>query len=108
MDFKLDEALYYAGRRLRVAGVMALEGASGQKTTRYVVEDESAAPLLLDTILGGFRRAMVVHVQDVGRIAAASYADDAFDRSEPCGVDEPPAIRDVGFEDGMKVRRVEL
>ncbi len=33
---------------------MALEGASGQKTTRYVVEDESAAPLLLEEGEGRF------------------------------------------------------
>ena len=45
---------------------------------------------------------------DVGCIAAASYPDDAFDRSKPCGVDEPPAIRDVDFENGMKVRRIQL
>ena len=46
--------------------------------------------------------------RDVGCIAAASYPDDAFDRSKPCGIDEPPTIRDVDFEDGMKVRRIQL
>jgi hypothetical protein len=54
MAFKLDDALYYAGRRMRVAGVMALEGASGQKTMRYQIEDDAGAPILLEEGEGRF------------------------------------------------------
>jgi hypothetical protein len=48
MQFKLDDTVYYAGRPMRVAGVMVLEGASGQRTTRYQLEDASGAPVLLE------------------------------------------------------------
>lgn len=46
--FKLDDTVYYAGRRMRVAGVTAMEGASGQRTTRYLLEDAAGAPVLLE------------------------------------------------------------
>lgn len=46
--FKLDESVVYAGRPMRVAGVTVLEGASGQRTTRYLLEDASGAPVLLE------------------------------------------------------------
>jgi len=46
--FKLDETVVYAGRPMRVAGIAVLEGAGGQKTTRYLLEDASGAPLLLE------------------------------------------------------------
>ena len=48
MGFKLDETLYYSGRAMRVAGLMVLQGASGQKTTRYQIEDPSGPPVLLE------------------------------------------------------------
>lgn len=48
MAFQLDDTVYYAGRPMRVAGVMVLEGASGQRTTRYQLEDASGAPVLLE------------------------------------------------------------
>ena len=54
MAFKLDDTLHYAGRPMRVAGVMVLEGASGQRTTRYQLEDESGAPVLLEEGDGRF------------------------------------------------------
>jgi hypothetical protein len=54
MAFKLNDTLYYSGRRMRVAGVMALEGASGQRTTRYLIEDDATAPLLLEEGEGRF------------------------------------------------------
>ncbi len=54
MDFKLTDTIYYGGRPMRVAGLMALEGASGQKTTRYLLEDSSAAPVLLEEGEGRF------------------------------------------------------
>ncbi len=46
--FKLEEAVFYAGRSMRVAGVTAMTGASGQRTTRYLLEDTSGAPVLLE------------------------------------------------------------
>jgi hypothetical protein len=46
--FKLDETVVYAGRPMRVAGVTVLEGASGQRTTRYLLEDAAGAPVLLE------------------------------------------------------------
>lgn len=55
--FKLDETVVYAGRPMRVAGVTVLEGASGQRTTRYLLEDASGAPLLLEE--GGGRFALL-------------------------------------------------
>jgi hypothetical protein len=54
MAFKLADTIYYGGRPMRVAGLMALEGASGQKTTRYLLEDSSAAPVLLEEGEGRF------------------------------------------------------
>jgi hypothetical protein len=54
MHFKLDDGLYYSGRPMRVAGVMALEGASGQKTRRYLIEDPSGPPVLLEEGDGRF------------------------------------------------------
>jgi hypothetical protein len=54
MVFKLGDSVYYAGRRMRVAGVMALEGASGQKTMRYQIEDDAGAPVLLEEGQGRF------------------------------------------------------
>jgi hypothetical protein len=46
--FKLDETVVYAGRPMRVSGITAMEGASGQRTTRYLLEDASGAPVLLE------------------------------------------------------------
>lgn len=54
MNFKLDDTLYYSGRPMRVSGVTALEGASGQKTTRYMLEDPAGAPILLEEGEGRF------------------------------------------------------
>src|SRR5687767_3414719 len=54
MDFKLDETVYYSGRPMRVAGLMALAGASGQKTTRYLLEDPAGAPVLVEEGDGKF------------------------------------------------------
>ncbi len=54
MHFKLDDGIYYSGRPMRVAGVIALEGASGQKTTRYLIEDPSGPPVLLEEGDGRF------------------------------------------------------
>lgn len=46
--------------------------------------------------------------RDIGSITAAFDADDAFDRGEPRGVDEPPAVFDVDFENGMEIWRIQL
>jgi len=54
MAFKLDETVYYSSRPMRVAGLMALGGASGQKTTRYLLEDATGAPVLLEEGDGKF------------------------------------------------------
>lgn len=54
MEFRLDDTVYYANRPMRVAGVMVLEGASGQRTTRYQLEDASGAPVLLEEGDGRF------------------------------------------------------
>ena len=54
MAFKLDETVYYSGRPMRTAGLMTLEGASGQKTTRYLLEDPAGAPVLVEEGEGRF------------------------------------------------------
>jgi len=46
--FKLDETVFYAGRAMRVAGLMVMQGASGQRTIRYLLEDAAGAPVLLE------------------------------------------------------------
>jgi hypothetical protein len=45
---------------------------------------------------------------DIRRIATASDPDDPFDWRKSRRIDQPPAIFDVDFKDGMKVGRVEL
>ena len=39
---------------------------------------------------------------DIGCVAAASDPDDAFNRCQPGGVNEPPTILQINFEDRMK------
>ena len=52
--FALAETVVYGERRMRVAGVTVLEGASGQTTTRYLLEDAAGAPVLLEEGEGRF------------------------------------------------------
>ena len=44
--------------------------------------------------------------RDIRCVAATPDTDDAFNRRQPRGVDEPPTVFKVNFEDRMKVRRV--
>lgn len=46
--FGLDAPVVFRGKPMRVAGRMLLEGASGQSTFRYLLSDESGAPVLLE------------------------------------------------------------
>ncbi len=52
--FALGETVVYGERPMRVAGVAVLEGASGQRTTRYLLEDVAGAPVLLEEGEGRF------------------------------------------------------
>jgi len=52
--FMLDETVFYSGRPLRVAGMTLMQGASGQRTIRYLLEDASGAPILLEEGDGRF------------------------------------------------------
>ena len=55
--FALGESVVYAARPMRVAGVTVLEGASRQRTTRYLLEEAAGAPVLLEE--GGGRFALL-------------------------------------------------
>jgi hypothetical protein len=46
--FQLDQAVVFCGRAMRIAGVMHLQAASGQKTTRYLLAGESDSPAILE------------------------------------------------------------
>lgn len=46
--FALDAQVVFRGKPMRVAGRMLLEGASGQSTFRYLLVDETGAPVLLE------------------------------------------------------------
>lgn len=46
--FPLDAQVVFRGKPMRVAGRMLLEGTSGQSTFRYLLNDESGAPVLLE------------------------------------------------------------
>ena len=46
--FRLNQTVVYGGRPMRVAGLTVLKGASGQRTARYLLEDASGAPVLLE------------------------------------------------------------
>jgi hypothetical protein len=46
--FALEAKVVFRGKPMRVAGRMLLEGASGQSTFRYLLTDESGAPVLLE------------------------------------------------------------
>lgn len=46
--FQLDQAIVFCGRAMRVAGVMHLEAASGQKTTRYLLAGDSGSPAIIE------------------------------------------------------------
>lgn len=46
--FKLDAAVVFRGKPMRVAGRMLLQGASGQSTFRYLLSGGAGAPVLLE------------------------------------------------------------
>lgn len=46
--FRLDEELYFAGKPMRVAGLLRLEGASGQETIRYLLAELSGSPAIVE------------------------------------------------------------
>jgi hypothetical protein len=46
--FRLDAAVVFRGKPMRVTGRMLLEGASGQSTFRYLLSDGAGAPVLLE------------------------------------------------------------
>lgn len=46
--FGLDAQVVFRSKPMRVAGRLLLEGASGQSTFRYLLSDESGAPVLLE------------------------------------------------------------
>ena len=46
--YKLDDAVVFRGKEMRVAGRMLLEGTSGQSTFRYLLSDGAGAPVLLE------------------------------------------------------------
>lgn len=52
--FKLDEELSFAGKMMRVAGLVQFEGADAQLTTRYLLAEPSGAPLILEESGNGF------------------------------------------------------
>ena len=60
-------------------------------------------------ILGGHLALLVRgKKRNIGSVAAASNAHNAFDWSQAGWIDEPPPVLEVDFEDGMKVRRLQL
>jgi hypothetical protein len=46
--FKLDSAVVFRGKPMRIAGRMLLQGASGQSTFRYLLSGGAGAPVLLE------------------------------------------------------------
>jgi len=46
--FALDAAVAYRGKAMRVAGLVQLEGSSGQLTFRYLLSDGAGAPVLVE------------------------------------------------------------
>jgi hypothetical protein len=46
--FALGAQVVFRGKPMRVAGRMLLEGVSGQSTFRYLLTDESGAPVMLE------------------------------------------------------------
>lgn len=48
LKFEIDEAMFFGGKLMRVAGFGRFEGASGQQTTRYLLADEGGAPVILE------------------------------------------------------------
>lgn len=47
-SFRLDEEMYFAGKPMRVAGLLRLEGASGQQTIRYLFAEPSGSPVIVE------------------------------------------------------------
>ena len=52
--FALDETVVYAGRRMRIAGLVRFEGPGGQKTTRYLLMEASGTPAIVEEGDGRF------------------------------------------------------
>jgi len=52
--FKLDEEIFFAGRPMRVAGWVQYEGANAELSTRYLLAEADAAPLILEENGGNF------------------------------------------------------
>ncbi len=77
--FKLDEVVYYSDRPMRVAGVAVLEGANGQKTTRYLLEDAAGSPVLLEEGDGRFAllRPFPPGAQPPGKIQSKAQYEEA-------------------------------
>jgi len=51
--FSLGAEVVFRSKQMRVAGRMLLEGVSGQSTFRYLLTDESGAPVLLEQAAAG-------------------------------------------------------
>jgi hypothetical protein len=51
--FSLGAQVVFRGKQMRIAGRMLLEGASGQSTFRYLLTDESGAPVMLEQAAAG-------------------------------------------------------
>jgi hypothetical protein len=56
----------------------------------------------LDTLADDLASLVGRQKGNIGGVSAASDPYDALDRRQPCGVDEPPTIFQVDFEDGVK------
>lgn len=46
--FKLGDEVAFGGKRMRIAGLAQLEGASGQHTRRYLLADDAGAPVIVE------------------------------------------------------------
>ena len=52
--FGIDEEIVYAGKRMRVAGLVQFGAASGQKTARYLLAEPASAPVIVEDGDGRF------------------------------------------------------
>ena len=48
LTFGIDEEMVFGGKLMRVAGLARFEGASGQRTTRYLLAEAFGAPVILE------------------------------------------------------------
>ena len=50
--FALDAEIFFRAKAMRVMGRMLLEGASGQRSFRYLLSDGTGAPIVLEQVSG--------------------------------------------------------